>query len=338
VDLLGNDRACARAAVRRAHAEVVTVKTTRLARVLHGGTAARMERPDIEPNPLVPAPRCTLAAQPRTRDGLRAGAGWVEIARVDGASAIVACAAASPLQLLSPSPRGRCGWIISASHGGGLVAGDDVSLELDVGAGATALLSTQAGTKVYRSRGAVAAQRLVARVGPDALLAVLPQPVSCFAGARFRQEQRFELAPGASLLWLDALVAGRIARDERWAFDDYRSRVEIAVGGRTMLADALRLVPGEGPPVAERLAGVELLATAVALGPAVAAAARALHDRLAAAPAERDAPVLAAASPLGDGVLLRVASRSVEAGLALLRDHLAFVESVAGVDPFTRIP
>jgi hypothetical protein len=52
----------------------------------------------------------------------------------------------------------------------------------------------------------------------------------------------------------------------------------------------------------------------------------------------RDAAVLAAVSRLGDGVIVRVASRSVEAGLALLRDHLAFVESVAGADPFTRIP
>lgn len=297
-----------------------------------------MECPDIERIRRDLAVRCPIGAQPRPIDGLRAGAGRVEIARVDGASAVVACAAASPLQLLSPSPRGRCGWVISASHGGGLVAGDDVSLELDVGAGATALLSTQAGTKVYRSRGAVASQRLAARVGRDAVLAVLPQPVSCFAGARFHQEQRLALEAGASLLWLDALVAGRVARDERWALDDYRSRVELAVGGRTVLADALRLVPGEGPPVAERLAGVELLATVIALGPAFAPHARALHDGLAAAPAARDAAVLASASPLGDGVLARVAARSVEAGLSFLRERLAFVEPVAGANPFSHIP
>lgn len=280
----------------------------------------------------------TSDEQPRPEGGLRAGAGRVEIARVDGASAIVACLAASPLQLLSPSPRGRCAWIISASHGGGLVAGDDVSLELDVGPGATALLSTQAGTKIYRSLGAASAQRLVARVGEGATLAVLPQPVSCFAGARFRQEQRFELAPGGSLLWLDAVVAGRVARGERWAFDEYRSRIDVAIGGRTVLADALRLVPGEGAPVGERLAGFELLATVVALGPTVAEHASAIHERLAAAAADGNAAVLAAASPLGDGVLLRVASRSVEAGFSFLRERLAFVEYVAGADPFARIP
>lgn len=297
-----------------------------------------MACPDPEPILELLEARCPSIGQPRLEVGLRAGAGRVDIARVDGASAIVACVASSPLQLLAPSPRGRCAWIISASHGGGLLAGDDVSLEVDVGAGAVALLSTQAGTKIYRSRGEVASQRLSARVGAGALLAALPHPVSCFSGARFRQEQRFELARGASLLWLDALVAGRIARGERWAFDEYRSRIEVAIDGRTVLADALRLVPGEGPPLVARLPGVELLATVVALGPAVASAGRELLERIATSPAERDADVLAAASPLRDGVLLRVASRSVEAGLAFLRQRLAFVEAVTGADPFARTP
>ncbi|WP_242393910.1 urease accessory protein UreD [Anaeromyxobacter oryzisoli] len=291
-----------------------------------------------EPIGATPARRCPLIEQRRPESGLRAGAGRIETAQVDGASALVACAAASPLQLLSPSPRGRCAWVVQASHGGGLVAGDDVSLDVAVGAGSTALLSTQAGTKVYRSRGAVSSQRLTARIASNGVLAVLPQPVSCFAGARFHQDQRFALAPGASLLWLDALVAGRVARGERWAFDAYRARVEIAIAGRTVLADALRLVPGEGPPVPRRLEGVDFLATVVALGPAVAPHAAALRDALAAAPADGDAPVLAAASPLADGVLLRVASRSAEAGLAFVRRRLAFVEAVAGADPFARIP
>jgi urease accessory protein len=296
---------------------------------------------DLGPSLELDGARCAMGGQLRPDGGHLPGRGRVETARVDGASAIVACAATSPLQLLSPSPRGRCAWIVSASHGGGLVAGDHVSLELEIGAGSTALLTTQAGTKVYRSGGsggAVAAQRLSARVGPDAVLAALPHPVSCFAGSRYEQDQRLELAPGASLLWLDALTAGRVARGERWASEDCRSRVEISAAGRPVLADALRLVPGEGRPVAERLAGVELLATAVALGPAFAPHAAALRARLATAPVDPGAAVLAAASPLADGVLLRVAARTVADGLASLRTFLAFVEAVTGVDPFARTP
>ncbi len=66
--------------------------------------------------------------------------------------------------------------------------------------------------------------------------------------------------------------------------------------------------------------------------------AAALRATLARAPAARDVPVLAAASPLGDGVLLRVAARTVEEGLAFLRARLAFAADVTGVDPFSRTP
>lgn len=281
---------------------------------------------------------CAARVQACPPGGHRPGHGAAATARVEGASALVACVAASPLQLLAPAPRGRCVWLVSASHGGGLVAGDDVALGLDVGAGSAALLTTQAGTKVYRSGGPVAAQRLAARIGPGALLCVLPHPVSCFAGARYHQLQRLELSEGASLLWLDVLTAGRVARGERWAAADCRTRVELSRGGTLLLADALRLVPGEGPPVAERLAGIELVATAIALGPAVARHAAALGAALSAAPADPGAPVLAAASRLGDGVLLRVAARTVEAGLAFLRARLSFAADVTGHDPFSRTP
>ncbi|GAO02895.1 urease accessory protein UreD [Anaeromyxobacter sp. PSR-1] len=295
--------------------------------------------PISEPSPARPADGCAIRGLPRPDPGQRPGHGRLATARVDGASALVACAATSPLQLLSPVPRGRAAWVVMASHGGGLVAGDDVALEVDVGAGSAALLSTQAGTKVYRSpRGTPASQRLDARVGPGGLLAAVPHPVSCFAGARLLQAQRFALAPDASLVWLDALTAGRAARGERWAFAEVRTRVEISAGGRLLLADGLRLVAGEGPPIASRLADVELLATAVLLGPAAAGAAAALLAELERAPVAPGAEVLAAASPLAGGLLLRLAARSVEAGLSFLRARLAFLEAAAGADPFARTP
>lgn len=178
-----------------------------------------------------------------------AGAGRLEVAEVDGCSAVVTCMASSPLQLLAPRPRGRAAWIIAASHGGGLVAGDAVDLEIAVGPGATACLGRQAETKVYRPAGERgAAQTLAAGIGSGGLLALLPDPVSPFAGARYDQVQRFELEAGASLVVLDAVTAGRAARGERWASARFRSRNEIRVGGKLVLADGLRLDVAGGRP------------------------------------------------------------------------------------------
>jgi urease accessory protein len=258
------------------------------------------------------------------------------VALVDGKSTVLSCASAAPLRLLVPRARGPAVWAVAASYGGGLVAGDEVSLAVEVEEGATALLGTQAETKAYRSVAAPCRQDLRARIGPGGALVLLPDPVSCFAGARYRQVQRFDLAPSASLLLLDALVSGRSARGERWAFEEYGSRNEVVVGGRLVLADALRLAAGEGPPVAARLEEMDLLATLVLVGPRLAEPARTLGEKIAALPAHGVPELLVAASPLADGVHLRLASRSVEAGLAFLRQHLGFLAALLGEDPFSR--
>jgi urease accessory protein len=288
---------------------------------------------------------CAAAAESKGRAALRAdapplppGAGTLRVARAGGLSAVVSCAAASPLHLFTPRARAEAVWALATTHGGGLVAGDAIALAVDVGPGATALLTTQSNTRVYRSTGAAATQRLVARVAEGATLAVLPEPTTPFAGARYDGSQRFRLEPGASLLAVDALSEGRGARGERWAFTACASRTEVVLDGRLVLADAVRLVLGEGPSPAARMGEFALLATVVAVGPAMAAGAARILAAHAAAPVHPDAPVLAAASPLAGGVHLRLAARSVAAGMAHVRAHLAFAAALLGVAPFDRRP
>lgn len=298
--------------------------------------------------PLDPAPALLCSRAAGCPDGgpdadprpgpLAAGEGVLRVERVDGASAVVACGSASPLRLLLPRPRGPLAWAVAASHGGGLVGGDAIAIDLAVGAGARALLTTQAETKVYRTTGRPCAQRLRAEVGPGALLALLPEPVSAFAGSALSQRQAVALAADASLVLVDAIAAGRTARGERWAFDALASANEVSVAGRPLLAETLRLARGEGPPVEARLGPFDLLATVVLLGPALRAPAAALRAELAARPAAAGDAVLAAASPLGDGLHLRLAARSVEAGQAALRGFLAFLPGLLGEDPLSRRP
>jgi urease accessory protein len=300
--------------------------------MLAHATFAEADGPSAHPE------RSGGAAAAESKGAESKGAGHLRVARVAGESAVVSCRATSPLHLFTPRARGGAVWAIATTHGGGLVAGDVIDLDVEVGPGATALLSTQSNTRVYRSTGAFAEQHLAARVAAGATLAVLPEPTACFAGARFRQRQRFALEAGASLLLVDALTEGRGARGERWAFEACSTRNEVEVAGRPVLADAVRLVAGEGPSPAERMAGVAFVATVVALGPAAAADTARILAEHGAASADRDAPVFAAASPLGDGVHLRVAARTVASGLAYVRRELAFAAALLGVAPFDRRP
>ncbi|PWN44094.1 UreD-domain-containing protein, partial [Ceraceosorus guamensis] len=154
------------------------------------------------------------------------------------------------------------------SYGGGLVSGDEVLLDVDVGQGCALIMLTQGSTKVFRMRSATLgvqrrpnieqASTLVSNdqhagsphstrqvmrylVRPNATLVLLPDPVTCFAGARYTQVQRFDLrcADTSSLVMLDWFTPGR--RSELWAFDSYRSRNELRVAGRLFARDVMLL-------------------------------------------------------------------------------------------------
>jgi urease accessory protein len=252
---------------------------------------------------------------------------------VRGKSVLTSAAAASPLRLLHPKNSGSAAWVYAATYGGGLLGGDAIALAVDVGEGASGLLSTQASTKVYRSD-FPASQRLRAHVAEDGLLVLLPDPVTPFAASHYTQEQRIDLAPGASLIAVDWMTAGRVSSGERWQFTSYASRTWLRRDGRVVLHDATLLTPDDGN-VSERLGRFNCVAWAVAIGPAVRAAALRLAGSLGDAPAPKRADLLLSAAPLeDDGVLVRIAGTSAQQVGAVLKQHLNFVPSILGDDPW----
>lgn len=241
--------------------------------------------------------------------------------------------ATSPLRLLHPKNSGSAAWVYAATYGGGLLGGDTILLDVRVGPGAQAMISTQASTKVYRSERA-AGQSLRAHAADGSLLVLLPDPVTPFAESSYSQEQHIDLAPGASLVAVDWMTAGRVSFGERWRFTSYGSRTWIRRDSRVILHDAMALSPEDGD-LAARMGRFNAVAWAIAVGPAVRAAAARLAGSLDGAPVPRRADVLLSAAPLeDDGVLLRVAGTSAQQVGAVLKQHLNFVPSLIGDDPW----
>ena len=241
--------------------------------------------------------------------------------------------AASPLRLLHPHNSGSAAWVYAATYGGGLLGGDAIDLDVTVGHGASAMLSTQASTKVYRAD-VPASQRLHARVADDSLLVLLPDPVTPFASSQYVQEQRLDIAAGANLIAVDWMTAGRMSSGERWQFTSYESRTWLRREGRLILHEAMALTPADGD-VAARLGRFNCIAWAVVIGPAVQAAALRLAGSLGDAPVPKRGELLLSAAPLEhDGVLLRFAGTSAQQVGAVLKQHLNFVPSLIGDDPW----
>lgn len=264
----------------------------------------------------------------------RAGSASLRVERVAGRSAVVEARAASPLRLVVTRPQRGVAWVFTSTFGGGLVDGDAIALDVEVREGARLLLTTQASTKVYKSpRGTRSA--LSARVGPDALLVSWPDPVACFASARYAQSTTIELAERASLVAVETVTAGRVAHGEQWSFARYRSDLRVARGGRAFAVDALALDAAHGS-IADRMGRFEALATVILAGPACEPIARAASDAIAASPVEKGSDLLEAASPIDTGAILRIAGTSIERVAARVRERLEGVAAIAGGDPWAR--
>eukprot|EP00897_Mesotaenium_endlicherianum_P000209 jgi/Mesen1/10189/ME000076S09698 len=178
------------------------------------------------------------------QEGAESAGGRILVELVGGRSVGTTAYAAYPLKLMLPSKVALGGvdavWVYAITYGGGIVAGDTVALSVTVCDSCTAAITTQSSTKVYHSDGKkVAEQRLRASVGTGALLALLPDPVTCFKDALYRQEQSFDVAPGGSLVLVDWLTSGRRGRGEVWEFEKYEScnRVYLGGGGSPVLLD-----------------------------------------------------------------------------------------------------
>jgi urease accessory protein len=278
-----------------------------------------------------PAMRQPLPGSPSTAPGC----GALGVIRSGGRSVVGRAYATSPLRLLTPGNHGCAAWIYTSNHGGGLVDGDHISLTIDVDEGAAAFVSTQASTKIYRSpRGTRAETR--ARIGPDGLLVVVPDPVVCFATSRYRQIQQFDLADRAALVLVDWISSGRHAAGERWAFAEYHSQIVVRLAGKLLVHDALALRAADGD-LARRIGRFDVLAVAVLVGTALRTAAASLISRLSSDAVVRRPDHLVAASALGDaGCVLRIAGCSVEHVGRTIRDWLGFLPVMLGDDPWTR--
>jgi urease accessory protein len=148
----------------------------------------------------------------------------------------------APLRVLFPRPpAGEPPHAVLVTTSGGLVGGDRVEVEIGAGQDASALATTQAAEKVYRSTGAAAEVTVALRARAGAWLEWCPQETILFDQARLRRRTLLQLGPGARVLAGEILVFGRRAHGEQLRTGSLRDVWQVRDGDRLVWADALRL-------------------------------------------------------------------------------------------------
>jgi len=132
---------------------------------------------------------------------------------------------------------------------GGLTGGDRLGWQVDVGAGASAAVTTQACEKVYRAASDRAEVQVRLDVGEGGRIAWLPQETIVFNRAAFARSLDVELADTAEALLLEATIFGRLAMGERTTHGAFHDRWRVRQGGALIHAEDFRI----GPDIAAAL-------------------------------------------------------------------------------------
>ena len=191
----------------------------------------------------------------------------------------------------------------------------------------------------------VTTQNMTFCVEPTGALFLLPDPVTCFQSASYKQKQTFYLSRDASLVVLDWLTSGRRTMGEEWAFSRYYSANEVWVDGKRIANDVMLLEDREdySRALRDRLAPYSCYAMVILCGPLVQAVIDGMiaqHSRISVLRAKIPPDMLWSLSPsVSEGMrwaVVRVAAKETEVVKRWLGQALQELQYIVGIDVYRK--
>jgi urease accessory protein len=154
-----------------------------------------------------------------------------------------------PAQIMRPyyAPDDERVYVYLLTPTGGMLGGDRLDIRVVLEPGAQVCLTTASATKVHPSTDLAAEQSLVIELGPGSSLEYLPEPTILFREARWRQRTIVHRAADSRLLFGEGWSAGRVARQEVFAFSCLETLVEVYTAERLALFERLCIRPASYP-------------------------------------------------------------------------------------------
>jgi urease accessory protein len=154
------------------------------------------------------------------------------------------------LRILRPHYLDESGQVcyVVVNPGGAYLGADLYLLDVAVEDGAGLLLTTQSATKIYRTPGSFAEQRMSIRLGEGARLELAPDQLIAYREASYRQATHITVRPSSSLVMSEVVTPGWSPEGASFRYEELRLRNEIRVEdgtgeGRLLALDNLLIRP-----------------------------------------------------------------------------------------------
>ena len=141
-------------------------------------------------------------------------------------------------------------WVFLITTTGCLLQGDRLALDITLGSGAQAHVTTQSATKIHAMDANYAAQTQTITLADDAYLEFLPDPVIPHRRARFISDTRISVAPTATLLFSEIIQPGRKHHHPDECFGATVMSISTSAArpdGRTLFTEKLVIEPQRYP-------------------------------------------------------------------------------------------
>lgn len=118
---------------------------------------------------------------------------------------------------------------VLVNPGGAYLGADLYVIDVEVTDGAKLLLTTQSATKIYRTPGSFAEQRMSIRLGERAQLELAPDQLIAYREASYRQNTHITVRPSSSLVMAEVITPGWSPDGASFRYEELRLRNEIHV-------------------------------------------------------------------------------------------------------------
>ena len=149
----------------------------------------------------------------------------------------------APMHISKPWLEGDTLVVHIVNQTAGLLAGDVIDTNIRVESGARLLVTTPSASRAHRTNSGEILLRQHFSVATTGWLEVFPELFIPQAGTTCRQHTRIDLAPGASLLYIDTLAPGRVASGESFQYNKLDWRTDLFLGERPLVRERSQLIP-----------------------------------------------------------------------------------------------
>ncbi len=125
----------------------------------------------------------------------------------------------------------------------GFFAGDRLEAEIELGPGASVLLSNPSATRLHTMAGGRSEMSQTFRLAAGSFLEIHPELMIPQANSSRSVRTRIELEGNASLFFLDLLAPGRTAHGESLAWREFASATDIFRDGELLIRERARIAP-----------------------------------------------------------------------------------------------